>query len=858
MAAMSRLTRSLTYALAGALVVSVLAVVFHDAIFRWMTLRLVQQVPGLEVGFEGRFDVTHVFPLTLEVEDVRLAFKGEVLEGARSRFGALRLAIRTWPLLRGVIYIEQLMIADADVDIPPLPASTATAQPTIGIRIPFIAELALERVNVHFQLEPDTRRHELNVSHLKAGAGENGDLEVNGTASLNGDGLELTAAFGSVEQFLRPTAPFPVNATLRAPSWDLDVRVSGTLDEPLRGGGAQLDVRATTSDVSPLRDVFLPHAPFGGAVDANARISGDLHALALSNLKLSVDDGDRLRLTIGGKVANLQAQEGFDLQVEAASQDATVTRYLTRDAIPEARTVRLRAGVRGDADDYRIEDLEVEMSGASNLSVGASGKFHLSDRNPDWPLEAADLDLHLSGDVADFKAWLPEAVPKTGAVRVKAHIAGSAESLVLNNVDIALDETKPVRGTMQGELAYTVAQLEAILARGQPPADVWIPATADVTLDIATADLKSLSTFLGEDLPDLGPVSAKARLRRNGDAIEVTQLDAHTTGKGSLSLATTGQLTIRGITSKQSSGVAKPEPAWPLEEVHLDVKLSAAVADLKAWLPEGVLESGAVRAKARIDGSAESLAFNNVDIVLDKTRPLRGTMRGKVAYAVNQLEAMRAQGEPPADAWIPADVDVILDLATADLKSLSTFLGEDLPDLGPISAKARLRRKDDTIEVTKLDARTTGKRPLSLTTKGRLAIAEITSKQSLRDVDLEFHAKGRNAESVAHIIGSLPIDPGPWSLQARIEKKTAKLRVEALKFESGRADTVRVELDGKIADLESLIASAGKSPAGVILEGHVAAASTEQLTALIGKPVPDLGRFDVRFDLRGEKDDWSV
>jgi hypothetical protein len=233
-------------------------------------------------------------------------------------------------------------------------------------------------------------------------------------------------------------------------------------------------------------------------------------------------------------------------------------------------------------------------------------------------------------------------------------------------------------------------------------------------------------------------------------------------------------------------------------------------------------------------------------------------MRGEVAYAVNQLEAMRAQGEPPADAWIPADVDVILDLATADLKSLSTFFGEDLPDLGPISAKARLRRKDDTIEVTKLDARTTGKRPLSLTTKGRLAIAEITSKQSLRDVDLELHAKGRNAESVAHIIGSLPIDPGPWSLQARIKKKTAKLRVEALKFESGRADTVRVELDGKIADLESLIASAGKSPAGVILEGHVAAASTEQLAALIGKPVPDLGRLDARFDLRGEKDDWSV
>ena len=88
--------------------------------------------------------------------------------------------------------------------------------------------------------------------------------------------------------------------------------------------------------MTALREVLFPHAPLAGAVTASGHISGDLHAPALSNFDLSVDDGDRLRLTIGGAVANVLSREGLDLRVEATSRDPTVTRYLLGDTIPTA------------------------------------------------------------------------------------------------------------------------------------------------------------------------------------------------------------------------------------------------------------------------------------------------------------------------------------------------------------------------------------------------------------------------------------------------------------------------------------------------------------------------------------------
>lgn len=201
--------------------------------------------------------------------------------------------------------------------------------------------------------------------------------------------------------------------------------------------------------MSALRDIFLPDAPFAGSVDAKAHISGDLHAPALSDVYLTVDDGDRFRLTLGGSITDLEKRKGLDRRVDAVSQDSAVTRYLIRDAIPTVQTIRLRGGVQGSAGDYDLQDLEAEVSGKNDLSVSARGSIHLAALKSEWPLEEAQLDLHVSAATADLETWLPQVVPKTGALRLKAHIGGSTDALVFQNLDIKLEKTRPIRGTIK-------------------------------------------------------------------------------------------------------------------------------------------------------------------------------------------------------------------------------------------------------------------------------------------------------------------------------------------------------------------------------------------------------------------------
>lgn len=855
---MRLLIKSMIYSFALIVVVGGLAFAFHDSMFRWLAVRLTQQVPGLEARFDGGFDVTHAFPLTLETGQVGLAFEDAALKGTEVELGEVRVAIRTWPLLTGAVHIERLRIADAEIVAPNLQGYPKAGQTQEAVRIPVIESLLLERVNLRLRLRPDAPQHTLDVIQLRVGVDESGKVTGTGSGSLNGDALELTAAFGSVSEFLRPTAPFPVDVAVRAPARDMEIHVSGTLGQPAQGLGAALDLRLASKDISPMRDILLPGAPFGGTIDARARVSGDLRTPVLSDIDLTIDDGDRVRLVVRGDVTDFKVPKGMDLQVDVSSRDLAATQYLTLNQVPVAHTLRYRAAVRGDVGNFRIQDLEVEIQGDNDLSFGVRGAAHVSDLGAEWPLEEADLDLHLSGRVADAAAWLPDELPKAGKVHVKTHVQSSTETVVFSNVDISLDATEPVRGTLQGELSYLVSQLKTVRARERSPDDVWVPEEVDVVVDLETSNLKSLSDLFETTLAVQVPVAVKARIRRNGDAVEVTELDARSIGAGSSSLAASGELTVRVPASGQQAGAGEPGSAWPVETAQVDLQLTAAVADLAAWLPDGVRDAGTVRAKGRIDGSIETLAFTDLDIVLDKTRPVSGTIQGEIVYSVDQIDTMQTPGEPPTAAWFPAQADLSVDLATGDLASVSALVGNALPDLGGISAKARLQRVDEDLQVTEIDARTSGQAILDVTTRGQLTISDITAGRQLRDVALELVAAGPDAGAAKPLIGPLPIETGPWALRGRIESDRDKLRVDALEFESGRADTVRVEVDGSIADLAGLLQSKATSPSGVTLEGHLNGPSIGKLGALIGLPIPNLGRFEAQFEATGDSGDWSI
>ena len=63
---------------------------------------------------------------------------------------------------------------------------------------------------------------------------------------------------------------------------------------------------------------------------------------------------------------------------------------------------------------------------------------------------------------------------------------------------------------------------------------------------------------------------------------------------------------------------------------------------------------------------------------------------------------MRSTGDPGSEPWLPAEANVQVSLATSDISSLASLFGQSVPDLGAMSAKARLRREGEAVRITEL------------------------------------------------------------------------------------------------------------------------------------------------------------
>jgi len=307
MTAMLKLIKRLKYAFAVVLVTSILIGLFHDSIFRWMALRAVQQIPGLEVVFNGRFDISHIFPLTLDAEDVEFVMNCEAQECSQSQFGKLHLELNSMFLLKNTIHIEKIKLTDGDFKH--LPQARIFSTAAVGrIQVPFIKSLILERINIHLQPDRNTRAQELKISHLQAVASKNGDIKVHSLGRLNSDEFEFTADLGSIDQFFHPTDPFPIDISFQAPGRELRVDVSGTLAEPLNGLGAKLKLQATSQSPEMTRYLTRDTLPTAQTIQFQTDVLGGINDYYAKNFKAEISGSGNMSVVVGG---TLQLSTGF-------------------------------------------------------------------------------------------------------------------------------------------------------------------------------------------------------------------------------------------------------------------------------------------------------------------------------------------------------------------------------------------------------------------------------------------------------------------------------------------------------------------------------------------------------------------
>jgi hypothetical protein len=525
-----------------------------------------------------------------------------------------------------------------------------------------------------------------------------------------------------------------------------------------------------------------------------------------------------------------------ELRIELFPQPAleaseVVVANPTGHATPELlRIERLRLAIafwpllRRQLELVRIQvagaDLRLESGGGTGPDLfGSLARLADGDPTPEQPL-ALRVDRIEIGDLR--VAWQDVA---TGGVTT---LDIDALALVTEHDDLPIEWN--VSGTFRGG-RFDLEGKGGTLAELLQPTAPWPfhlegrAGDARLRLDGEIAQptrLEGIDLDVALELPDIGSLLAPGQER---PGLGAARLRAHLADPG-------GELGLDRI-------AVEPHP-----DAELRVRIEGSVRRLAE--PSGI----------ELDGELEADQLRFLALLLERPLP-EGRLHGKFQLS-DRDGSIGIEGEAHAesrdgslkvdlsggfdDLQAVDELDAKLRVVAPALDSLGNTAGVDwqLPALGPVSASARVRARAGIVGVEglELDA---GRRDASwLSLRG-----SVRDLKAFRGVALDVTVAARSLTALGRALRperSLP-ELGPLDLRAKLGDERGPVAVDRFELRGGRAGTLAVDLEGKVADLRQLDA--------IELDGHLDARDAALLGALFEVELPPVGPIALDGRARG-------
>jgi hypothetical protein len=618
--------------------------------------------------------------------------------------------------------------------------------------LPLIEQWVLDNVEVGFRLTESGPRNELKVTHLQAAADASGNLRAEGSGSIDGDAWALDGEFGSINEIIRPTGPFPAAVRIDAPDWGLALDARGTVGALHEGRDLRFELRATTDSLAPMLGRLVPEAPVAGALDARALLTGSVDALLLSDLNLSLDDGERFQLALSGTLPLTQQPGGLDIATRLSSADPKVAGYLTRGEVPEIESLRLDFNASSEQGGYRIDQLVAGISGGDALSASVEGGLRLDGPAGGW--RPGDIAMHVTAEVPVTRLgpWLPEGVSNAGSAKLLAEVSGDLDRLILGSFQIELSGTAPLRGKVRGDGELALARWRDPQPEAQPVTLGELLPALNVTLDLKTDQVQSLSEALETALPPLGPGTLKATLRRDGDGWRIAGLDARTRTGSKLRTSARGTLTLRTD--------AGTEVALDAADLTIDVRGQTAAAE-EALGFDAPLDPGPFNLSARVRGKSGNLRLAGMTLKAGSEDGLLVALEGKggglpswLAGNFKSLSGVEMKGR----------------VRLPSTRSLGAILGQDVPDLGWLDSSFEARADGAGWAFPSISIGVEGKDELALRANG--SVRGVPDKP---EFDAEVEVETANASAAAALFGASLTSNAALEAKGRLAGGTERL-----------------------------------------------------------------------------------
>jgi hypothetical protein len=507
-----------------------------------------------------------------------------------------------------------------------------------------------------------------------------------------------------------------------------------------------LNLHLTSPQTEPIRPLLTELIPEIGSVDARGRLVGPVERLALENLTIIRGGTGPVRAEFRGRIGWIPLEDDehvsdMDLAVTVQARQSTILSTFYGVPIGEIGNVTITSRITGDTDKFQLENLEFHSMDAIGLETRMSGEINYAEQENGELL--GDVKLQLEITAPNMGAAEPllgaNLVPALGPVSAKGLVRGTSDVVAIENINIKAGRPDNVLVKWQGRVG------KFPLGGDDPVAEVQ-------TFGFLEAARSSdFAALFGIKLPDIGPVHGSWREtdRRGVYAVDDLKFVA---GDGK-----NFQLNASG---RVSSLIQENEVAFNGVDFKLKLK-GSDTHNLFKLLGVQLPDFGAVNGRAELAGGRERLILKNLK--LDVRSP-----KGLQINATGGVGSIDLEKDRPF-----RDIDFKLTARAPNFSAVPLEGDWRLPDLGPLTATARILDRDSSVNIEKFDIRAGPRHKILLHLQGSLESIDQREKMKLT--------------------AAFKADSGPW-----LEKEFQRTPALSPHFAgtinlSGTADQLRID-----------------------------------------------------------------
>ena len=421
----------------------------------------------------------------------------------------VRIALR--PLLRRVLVFPHIALEGVTVNLETAadgrhswetdarPASTQDRRESVSL--PVFESVSVSDATVTYHDLRDGRRTQVHIASLtNQSHAASGGMRLDAHGEIDGRIFRIGGTTGSLDMALAATEPYPVDFALHLPA--VEIQLTGTVADVTSAEGLDLRLQAQSPSLRDAIEAWNMSVPVDLEITADARLTGDLAALSLTDFSAEMVSfgGDRLNLT--GGLANVWEGSGLEGRLTVKLDPAGEIAQSLPEGWRIVKGVEAAASISGSIAAPLFEEVSAEIQGLGDSKMSLAGDLRASTA------QAVQLE--------SFNLTVALVVPDPSVFADQLGVNPSGLGPWRGEVKLVLaDQRIEVSQLRFDARNLGTLSLEGGGAIGVSTADGVLHLEPDISFNFKMTESGPVLRLIDVELPEVGPVQATGRLFRD-------------------------------------------------------------------------------------------------------------------------------------------------------------------------------------------------------------------------------------------------------------------------------------------------------------------------------------------------------